>query len=137
MHLLDRPTPAERGGSVKETSCMTKNVNRRDFMSAAAVSGMALAPIKAQVASDTPALLGGRKIRNEPFPSWPVVAETDEKAVAAVVRSARWGRFPGGNVDRFEEKFRGFIGAAGSVATTLNGAAVCQAVSSRTLVESE
>ena len=96
---------------------MAKNVNRRNFMSIAAVSGMALAPIKAHVASDKPALLGGKRIRNKPFPSWPVVAETDEKAVAAVVRSARWGRFPGGNVDRFEEKFRDLIGAKYCVAT--------------------
>ena len=86
---------------------MTKNVNRRKFMSAAAVSGMALAPIKAQVASDKPALLGGTRIRNKPFPSWPVVAETDEKAVAAVVRSARWGRFPGGECGPLRREISG------------------------------
>ena len=40
------------------------------------------------------ALLGGPKTRENPYPAWPVHDERDVAAVAAVVRSGRWGGFP-------------------------------------------
>jgi dTDP-4-amino-4,6-dideoxygalactose transaminase len=40
------------------------------------------------------AILGGRPIRTEPYPSWPVHDERDVAAVTAVVESGRWGGYP-------------------------------------------
>ena len=40
------------------------------------------------------AILGGPKTRKEPYPAWPVWDEQDVEAVAAVVRSGRWGGYP-------------------------------------------
>jgi dTDP-4-amino-4,6-dideoxygalactose transaminase len=40
------------------------------------------------------ALLGGTRIRTEPYPDWPVYDERDIKAVIGVIKSGRWGGFP-------------------------------------------
>jgi dTDP-4-amino-4,6-dideoxygalactose transaminase len=40
------------------------------------------------------AILGGSKIRTEPYPEWPVWDERDIQAVTEVVRSGRWGGYP-------------------------------------------
>jgi dTDP-4-amino-4,6-dideoxygalactose transaminase len=40
------------------------------------------------------ALLGGTPTRSEPYPAWPVHDERDIAAVAAVVKSGRWGGYP-------------------------------------------
>ena len=40
------------------------------------------------------AILGGAPVRAEPYPAWPVHDERDVAAVAAVVRSGRWGGYP-------------------------------------------
>ena len=40
------------------------------------------------------AILGGPKIRTEPYPEWPVWDERDIQAVTEVVRSGRWGGYP-------------------------------------------
>jgi dTDP-4-amino-4,6-dideoxygalactose transaminase len=38
--------------------------------------------------------LGGEPLRKEPYPDWPVFDERDVEAVAAVVKSGRWGGYP-------------------------------------------
>jgi hypothetical protein len=40
------------------------------------------------------AILGGNKIRSEPYPTWPVWDQRDIDAVTEVVRSERWGGYP-------------------------------------------
>jgi dTDP-4-amino-4,6-dideoxygalactose transaminase len=40
------------------------------------------------------AILGGPKIRNEPYPAWPVWDQRDIDAVAEVIKSGRWGGYP-------------------------------------------
>ncbi len=40
------------------------------------------------------AILGGPKTRTEPYPAWPIWDERDLAAVAAVVKSGRWGGYP-------------------------------------------
>jgi L-glutamine:2-deoxy-scyllo-inosose/3-amino-2,3-dideoxy-scyllo-inosose aminotransferase len=40
------------------------------------------------------AILGGLKIRTEPYPEWPVWDQRDIDAVTEVIKSGRWGGFP-------------------------------------------
>jgi dTDP-4-amino-4,6-dideoxygalactose transaminase len=40
------------------------------------------------------AALGGKPIREKPYPEWPVFDERDIQAVTRVVKSGRWGGFP-------------------------------------------
>ncbi|MBN2452345.1 MAG: DegT/DnrJ/EryC1/StrS family aminotransferase [Lentisphaeria bacterium] len=66
------------------------------------------------------AIQGGKPVRAKLFPSWPVWDDTDAEAVAAVVRSGRWGRLNGDRVEAFEQAFAAFQGAAHGVAV-VNG----------------
>jgi len=43
-------------------------------------------------------------------PVWPMHTEEEEEAVVRVVRSRRWWRGSGSEVDRFEEEFAAFLG---------------------------
>jgi dTDP-4-amino-4,6-dideoxygalactose transaminase len=40
------------------------------------------------------ALLGGKPVRTEPYPAWPIYDERDIAAVTAVIQSGRWGGYP-------------------------------------------
>ncbi len=101
---------------------MEKNPTRRRFLKAtgAAVSGLAGQQVLLHdaPASDKLALLGGKPVRSEPFPSWPVIGESDEKALAAVLRSKRWNRIGGSYVERFERTWAEQTGARHCVATS-------------------
>ncbi len=70
--------------------------------------------------SERLALLGGKPIRNTPFPAWPIFGPEEEKAVAAVVRSGKWGRLAGEEVARFEKRFAEYQQAKHAVAV-VNG----------------
>lgn len=67
--------------------------------------------------TSTPALLGGPKSRQDPYPGWPVHDERDIEAVTQVVRSGRWGGFPypGPETARFAERFAALQGGAHAV----------------------
>ena len=66
-----------------------------------------------------PAILGGEKTRKEPFSSWPLVKENDEKAMAATLRSTRWfrGDEKALNVKKFETDYAQLTGAKHCIAT--------------------
>jgi len=53
------------------------------------------------------AILGGPKIRPEPYPQWPVWDQRDIDAVTEVVKSGRWGGYPypGPRTAEFAKKF--------------------------------
>ena len=51
------------------------------------------------------ALHGGTPLRQRPFTSWPVFDDTDEARVRAALRSGRWGRLQGAEVEQFERDF--------------------------------
>ncbi len=69
-------------------------------------------------ASSPLALQGGAPIRpaNKPWPTWPIVDDSDRKAVDDVVASGKW--WYGENVLAFEEEFARFQGAAHGVSCT-------------------
>ena len=55
--------------------------------------------------SSTLAIKGGKPVRTRPFPAWPVFDKSDERAVAAVVRSGKWWAHGGTRVREFERRF--------------------------------
>ena len=62
------------------------------------------------------AIQGGRPVRTKVFPSWPVHDKSDERAVAAVVRSGQWWLHGGRCVNQFEKTFARYHGAAYGIA---------------------
>src|SRR3954471_13711751 len=93
------------------------NPTRRRFLAAAPLAGAALA---ADAPNENPALLGGPKSHPDPFPSWPVFDQTEERAVLDTLRSGKWYRGSGKNVARFEETYAQLTGAKTCLAT-VNG----------------
>ena len=69
------------------------------------------------VIASTLAMLGGPKVRERPYPEWPVHDERDVEAVTRVVRSGRWGGFPypGPETARFAEQFAALQGGGYAV----------------------
>src|SRR5690349_6763695 len=62
-------------------------------------------------------MLGGAKAHPGPFPSWPVVDQTEERALLDTLRSGKWYRGNGKNVARFEEDYARLTGAKTCLAT--------------------
>lgn len=99
---------------------MRLSYNRRGFLGALSAAGAALgmANGKASARADEPlASLGGKPVRTRPFPSWPVVAENDERAWMEVLRKGRWCRLDGEYANRFEETWAQTLGAKHCLAT--------------------
>ena len=107
---------------------MNSRVTRRRFLHtmSAGATGLGLAagagsPRSARAASDgeRPALLGGKPAKTDPFPSWPVIQENDEKGWMEVLHSKEWCRSSGGHyAPRFEEAWARALGAKYCVATS-------------------
>ncbi len=60
------------------------------------------------------AILGGRAVRNRPFPPWPQYTESDSRRLLAVLESRNWGGYPFPNqlADEFAQKFAAAHGAS-------------------------
>jgi perosamine synthetase len=74
------------------------------------------------------AINGGSKVREKPYPPWPVLSEEDIAAVADVLRSGKLTQLTGGAVSAFEEAFGAWHGAKHSVATNSGTSAIHTAV---------
>src|SRR5258708_7756762 len=98
---------------------MAPHVTRRNFLAAAPAAGMALS---AASVTERPAALGGKKVRTEPFPSWPKFDEREERAILDTLRSGKWYRGSGQMVKKFEEAYAQLTGANHCLATA-NGTA--------------
>ncbi len=96
---------------------MSNNVTRRKFLGAASAGATGLAFAAAPKSGDKPALLGGRPVRTEPFPSWPQIRENDEKTWMEVLRKGRWNRYSGGYTRQFEQAWASALGAKHCLAT--------------------
>ncbi len=95
-----------------------KNIKRREFIhtAAAGTAGISFASTNllastSLAASEKPALLGGPKLRDKSFPSWPVVEENDEQAWMEVLKAKRWCRLGATYAEAFEEEFAKRAGA--------------------------
>lgn len=106
---------------------MKVDLNRRTFMTALATaaaaghaSRAATATPRPSVSSGTaamPAALGGAPVRSTPFPNWPIADAREEQALTGVVRSGKWGRGGGTQVERFEAQYAALTGAKHCLAT--------------------
>src|ERR1035437_3121779 len=99
---------------------MKPHLSRRGFLTGASAAGVALQAAAADAGK--PALLGGSKVRTEPFPAWPVSGEAEERALMDVLHSGKWFRGSGQNVKKFEQEYARVTGAKQSLATC-NGTA--------------
>src|SRR5260370_263045 len=98
---------------------MNSHVTRRNFLAAASASGVAL---NAAPVTERPAALGGKKVRTEPFPSWPKFDEREERAILDTLRSGKGYRGRGQCVKRFEGAYAQLTGAKRCLGTA-NGTA--------------
>ena len=104
---------------------MSERSTRRDFVaktvSGAGIYGLASSAgpllFARPAAAGPPALMGGQPVRTQPFPSWPVVAENDEKGWMEVLRGKKWCRLDGKHVSTFEETWAKTLGARHCLAT--------------------
>ncbi|PKO21335.1 MAG: aminotransferase DegT [Chloroflexi bacterium HGW-Chloroflexi-1] len=64
------------------------------------------------------AIAGGPKVREKPFPAWPIYGTEEEEALLEVVRSGKWGRLAGDRVRTFEEAFAAYQDARHGIAVT-------------------
>lgn len=99
---------------------MKPDLTRRRFIAAAPAAGAAFNA--AAAANGRPALLGGAKVRTEPFPAWPVFDTEEEHALQQVLRSGKWNRGGGQVVKKFEQAYAALTGAKKCLATS-NGTA--------------
>jgi perosamine synthetase len=96
---------------------MNFRMTRRNFLGTVAAAGVAAGSIPARSVDKKPALLGGQATRSEPFPSWPKFDNSEEKALADVLRSGKWFRGNGQHVSRFEQAYAQLMGAKHCLAT--------------------
>ena len=95
---------------------MPKPLTRREVLGAASI-GLVAAKVAHSATTDKPAVLGGSPVRTKPFPSWPVIAESDERAFMQVLRGGKWNRLDGDCARRFEETWAATLGAKHCLAT--------------------
>jgi len=92
------------------------NLTRRQFLGSASAGAVAAVasgavPTLGNVSKKAQklAILGGQPVRTKPFPSWPIIDETDEKSVLSALRSGIWSR--GKMVATIEKRFAELVGA--------------------------
>src|SRR5262245_3485252 len=97
---------------------MRNALDRRRFLATAAATGAALSVTTARSADqDKPALLAGKPVRREPFPSWPRYDQHDEQNLLDVLHCGKWFRGNGECVSRFEAAYADLMGAKHCLAT--------------------
>ena len=89
---------------------MSYDLTRRKLLGAAS-TGLLAARVAQPASTGKPTILGGRPVRTTPFPSWPVVAENDERAWMQVLRHGKWNRLDGDCARRFEETWAATVNA--------------------------
>src|SRR5437870_8859264 len=59
---------------------------------------------------ELPAILGGRPVRPQGPPDWPIADEDIWQALQATYRDGSWGKYQGGNVERLENRLAKYHG---------------------------
>jgi dTDP-4-amino-4,6-dideoxygalactose transaminase len=62
------------------------------------------------------AICGGKAVRTRPFPAWPIFGRSEEEGLLRALRSGKWGRQDGVEVETFEKRFAEYHNAAYAVA---------------------
>lgn len=121
---------------------MTLNRSRRRFLGTVAAGGASM--VAARSASPAtqitdrqpllteavarPAVLGGTPVRATAFPSWPIQDARDEQGLVSVLRSGKWGRGNGGQVQAFEAQYATATGTQHCLATANGTSALLTAL---------
>lgn len=79
-----------------------------------------LAPLTTTKRMSKLALLGGKPVRSRPFTSWPIFGKSEEKRLLGALRSGKWGRLHGQEVETFEKRFAALHGCQHGIAV-VNG----------------
>ena len=87
---------------------MAYQVTRRTAIAAASSAGLAMA---APAKGDRPAMLGGAPVRKDKFPSWPRFDQREEQGLLKTLKSGKWYRVGGAQVDAFEKAYCGLTGS--------------------------
>lgn len=66
------------------------------------------------------ALFGGKPVRRKPFPAWPIFGKPEEARLLRALRSGKWGRLHGKQVEEFEKEFAAMHGCKHAIAV-VNG----------------
>ena len=111
---------------------MNGKLTRRDCIRAAAASTVSVAAGAAAPGrgAGRPALLGGDPVRTAEFPTWPKFDESDEDAVLRALRSGKWFRGSGAEVEAFEKRYARFIGSKHCLATANGTSALLTSLAS-------
>ena len=102
---------------------MTVKNSRRDFLGiaaaavAAASTRLSAKKIASRAAADIPALLGGTPVHKGTWPKWPEWRQAWEPSILDVLRSGRWYRGSGEQVQQFEAAYAKLLGARRCLAT--------------------
>ena len=106
---------------------MDEHLTRRNFLRTVSAGAAGLGLAGGVAASSRPsgstgeklAILGGKPVRTEPFPAWPIVRENDERGWMEVLHSSEWCRAGDGHfATKFEEKWAETLGAKYCVVTS-------------------
>jgi dTDP-4-amino-4,6-dideoxygalactose transaminase len=109
---------------------MKTRFNRRNFIRTASFAGTGLALgvpriiFASGTAADKPAILGGPKAHPSYFPGWPVVDQTEERALMDVLNSGNWCRLGSNVVGEFESAYAKLNGAKHCLATSCGTSAL-------------
>ena len=68
---------------------MSKDLTRRQVLGAAS-TGLVATRVARSASTGKPALLGGQPVRTAPFPSWPVIADNEERAWMEKLYTTGW-----------------------------------------------
>lgn len=108
---------------------MSGKITRRGFVTAASAAGFGAAKASSSTSSNGKlALAGGEPLRKERFPAWPKFDSLEEQSLSDVLRSGKWYRGSGKQVERFEQAYARLTGARNCVATSSGTAALFTAL---------
>jgi len=102
-----------------------ENRSRRDFLATSITGALGLgvaakgspAFFASPSAAGSLAIRGGKPVRTQPFPSWPIVKANDETSWSDVLHTGRWCRLDGTYVSRFEKAWAERLGSKYCLAT--------------------
>src|SRR6266850_1931594 len=83
---------------------MRNRPTRREVLGAAS-AGLVASQVARPASTDKLALFGGSPVRRTPFPSWPVIADNEERAWMEVLRNGKWNRLDGNHAREFENQY--------------------------------
>src|SRR5262249_18368404 len=117
---MDRSFPKKYEGSVS----VTTNAGRKWFAPTIMVGttrhhkllGPWAAQILMAIADERPAILGGKPVRPQGPPLWPLDDPEVAQALQAALRDRSWGKYHGPNVTRLEEALRSAFGVEHALA---------------------